>query len=107
MIEQPEKVIFRVDKKKAYDRVYYYAVFPESEDSTNGLLSCLPFYEDTGYGTVDGFRFECYGTMNMNYYYNETKPVHKNSELANRLMNVLQKYYPQYSFRVAEKIVYK
>lgn len=104
-----EKVLFRMDKQKHYDRTYYYIVFPQEKTGDYTVLTSLPCYEWKGnsipYGVRDGFMVESYDFMDINYYKNSTVLIHKGTEQANKLLNLLKELEPDTEFQVMEKLV--
>ena len=104
-----EKVLFRMDKQKYYDRTYYYIVFPQEETGDYNVLNSLPCYEWTGnsvpYGIRAGFMVESYDFMDINYCINSTVLIRRGTEQANKLLNLLKELEPDTEFQVIEKLV--
>ena len=98
-----EKVIFRTEWNKYENKTTFIAVFPDDESSC-GNICMIPFSIEN-----DCVVFEAFGEMSMEYYYNYTKLVKKNSDTAKKCLEVLTSHFsriPNYSpcFRVVERI---
>lgn len=99
-----ERVIFRTEWNKYENKTTFIAVFPDDE-SNNGNVCMIPFSIENGIAV-----FEAFGEMSMEYYYQYTKLVKKNSNEAKKCLKVLTEHLnriPNYNpvFRVMEKIM--
>lgn len=99
-----EKVIFRTEWNKYENKTTFIAVFPDDE-SNYGNVCMIPFSIEN-----DTVTFEAFGEMSMEYYYQYTKLVKKNSNEAKKCLKVLTEHLnriPNYNpvFRVMEKIM--
>lgn len=91
-----ERVIFRTEYDPYMKMEKYLAVFPDDQ-AFPGRIAYVPLYF-----TEHGTTFECYDEMSLDYYYGETKIVHKNNEIVKRLLNALRDFYGD-EFRAVEK----
>lgn len=92
-----EKVIFRKEKNPYTGRTQYLAVFPEDPANPCGVAA-VAFDSNDGH-----VWFEPFCEIVLDYYYKHTKLIHKNTEEAQKCLDVLQKYYNT-EFQVVEKI---
>ena len=107
MLYYSEKVLFRKDKEKHYDREYYYIILPCEDTGSRNLVACIPCYEWSGnsipYGVKAGFMLESYDFMDIEYYYKDTVAVKKDTEIANKLLEVVKVLYPNSEIKVMER----
>jgi len=90
-----ERVIFRTEYDDNMEK--YLAIFPD-DSAFPGRIAYIPFYF-TEHNTV----FECYGEMDLDYYYSKTKSI-KDNKIVKRLLNTLENYCGM-EFRVVKKMI--
>lgn len=93
-----ENVVFRTDYDPYMNMEKYLAVFPNDPCNT-GRVAYMGFWFDE-YGRT---LFEPYGEMSLDYYYNSTKVVHRNTDVAQKCLKTIEGYYGM-MFDVREKI---
>lgn len=108
MFNYLEKVLFRKDKKKHYDREYYYIIFPCEDTGSRNLVACIPCCVWSGnsipYGVKAGFMVESHDFMDIEYYHKNTVAVKKGTEIANKLLGVVKMLCPNTEIKVMERL---
>ena len=102
-----EIVIFRADKELNFGRRYYYIVF--AEDYQDGLYGCLSCYPEKSsvYRNIEGFTFEAYSTISLDYYRSNTRAIKRDSFEATSLLKAIETLYPDTRFIVHERLTIK
>ena len=92
-----ELVIFRREFDQYRQAETFLAVFPQDEANI-GRFAALPFAFNNGRPV-----FEPYCEIAQQYYYKNTRIVHKNTELAEKLLKTIEDFYGE-QFEVRERM---
>lgn len=86
-----EKIIFRTERNRYIDGVSFLAIYPECS-ACPGHYAARPFHFETDWRGNEKAVFESFCEVSRDYYYRNTRIVHKKDSVVKKLLSAIQQF---------------